>query len=135
MTTNTIDTAEMSRDHERWETDHANWLRDVYRWQKQHESALNELERLEAIVTNFTDAVRRHADGIVAHEKTLVHNARVIRETRSADDLHDSPVTCHRHVTLAHAQTDDAHARLKTRHEDVMFQLRVLSRTVDRGVL
>ncbi len=97
-----------------------------------HESALTELERLEAIIANFADTVRHHAERIVARERTLVHLARVMRETRSTDDLDDPMATCHRHVAAVHAQTDDAPARLGERHEAVMHQLQVLSRVAEQ---
>ncbi len=134
MTTNTIDLNEISGDHNRWETDHANWLRDVHRWQKTHGLALNELKHLEAIIAEYADVVRHHAETIVAHEKTLVHHAGVMREKPSDDDLVDFMAACHRRAAATHAQTNDVHVRLKERLADVMHQLRVLSRTAEQKI-
>ena len=98
----------VQNEHKRWQAEHAKWLGDISRWQAEHQTAMFELDRLEAFLRTHADAVRTHADAIDSHEQ-------VVRKPGAAD--------AHRELAAKHQQQREIHARVADRHQGVMTQL------------
>ena len=129
-----ISHADMRRDLEHWQDEHALWLRDISHWQTEHQSALGEMERLETLFKVHGDAVRKHAEAIEVREQFLVEHARRLDEDRGATDRYDELVTSHQQLAVGRAQQRDAHERIRAHHLVTMAHLRTLVKAMGEAM-
>jgi hypothetical protein len=129
-----ISHTDMRRDLEHWQDEHALWLRDVSHWQTEHQSGLGEIERLETAFIEGGHAVRKHAEAIAAHERSLVEHARLLDEEPGATDRYDELVRSHQQLAVGRAQQRDAHERIRAHHLVVMAYLRTLVKAINEAI-
>lgn len=121
-------------EYSRWREEYARWLSDVNQWQNDHQGAVFDLDRLQALVLDHGNAVREHSDTMVLHERVLAQHENELAEFRGTGLPGNPAVTKHRQLAAKHGQAREAHARIGKHHEAVVTQLRALAAAMDEAL-